>query len=97
MLNGRPLADKTLTLVLDGPDPFSQSFQVNAQGKFSGSIPQPGTYKVVIKESMAVMEGVQKKKDDAQEVPEKYQAPASTDERVTIKPGSNELTIALKD
>ena len=95
--NGRPLADKTLILALEGADGVSQSLRVEPDGTFAGEGPKPGTYKVVVAESMAVMEGVAKASKDGPKVATKYRAAATSDTTVTIDRGSNEKVIELKD
>jgi hypothetical protein len=95
--NGQPLADKTLILWLDGSDGVSQSLPLGPDGSFSGEVPQPGKYKVVIAESMAVMEGNAKARKDGPKVAAKYKAAATTDATVTIDRGENQKAIDLKD
>jgi hypothetical protein len=95
--NGRPLADKTLILALEGADGVSQSLRVEPDGTFTGEVPKPGTYKVVIAESMAVMEGVEKARKDGPKVAAKYRAAATSDVTVAIDRGSNEKVIELRD
>lgn len=95
--NGQPLADKTLILALEGVDGESQSIRVEPDGTFTGEVQKPGTYKVVIAESMAVMEGVEKPRKDGPKVATKYRAAATSDVTVAIDRGLNEKVIELKD
>src|SRR5262249_32805125 len=62
--NGQPLANKTLILTLEGAQGVSQSLPLGPDGSFDGEVPQPGTYRVSIAESLAVMEGFDRKRKD---------------------------------
>ncbi|MBN9121359.1 MAG: hypothetical protein J0I06_19775 [Planctomycetes bacterium] len=93
--NGQPLANKTLMLTLE--DGASQSLHVGPDGTFTGEVPKPGTYKVVIAESMAVMEGVEKARKDGPKIAAKYRSAATSDVTVNVDRGSNEKLIEFKD
>jgi hypothetical protein len=89
-LNGQPLADRMLTLFGgEGVDVFSQSVPILTDGSFSGEVPAPGTYKVVIQESLAAQEGNKPSTPDSAPVPPKYRDPATSDLTWTIEPGNN--------
>jgi hypothetical protein len=95
--NGQPLANKTLILTLEGAQGVSQSLPLGPDGSFDGEVPQPGTYRVSIAESMAVMEGLDRKRKDGPKIAAKYHAAATSDFKVTIDRRSNEKTIDLRD
>ena len=95
---GAPVAKMNLTLALDAAagESFSQSFSLDEAGKFSGELPQAGTFRVIIQESYAAMEGnaARSKKGS---VPPKYRSAKSTDITWAIKSGDNSRDIELKD
>jgi len=98
--HGAPVANRMLVLVFDAPgaDSFSQMLPLAPDGSFSGEVPQPGTYKVVIAESLAVMEGRTKKPaDDKGKLPDKYKDAATSDLSWTVDRGSNQQDFELKD
>jgi hypothetical protein len=95
--NGRPLADKTLILTLEGAEGVSQSLPLGPDGGFDGEVPQPGTYKVSIAESMAVMEGIDKPRKDGPKIAPKYRSAVTSSAKVTFDPGMNEKAIDLTD
>jgi len=95
---GAPVAKMNLAMALDAAagESFSQSFPLDEAGKFSGELPQAGSYKVIIQESYAAMEGnaARSKKGS---VPPKYRWAKSTDITWTVKSGDNSRDIELKD
>ena len=95
--NGQRLADKTLILTLEGSEGVSHSFQVGPDGTFDGEVSKPGTYKVSVAESMAVIEGFEKPRKDGPKIAAKYKSAGTSDARVTIDRGVNEKAIELKD
>ncbi|HEV3197914.1 MAG TPA: hypothetical protein VGZ73_08405 [Bryobacteraceae bacterium] len=95
--NGWPLADKTLILTLEAAEGVSQSLPLGPDGGFDGEVPEPGTYKVSIAESMAVMEGIDKQRKDRPKIAAKYRAAVTSDAKVTFDLGTNEKAIDLKD
>ena len=95
--NGQPLPDKTLILTLEGSEGVSHSLQVGPDGTFDGEVSKPGTYKVSVAESMAVMEGIEKPRKDGPKIAAKYKSAGTSDARVTIDRGVNEKAIELKD
>jgi hypothetical protein len=64
---------------------------------FDGEVSKPGTYKVSVAESLAVMEGLEKPRKDGPKIAAKYNAAGTSDARVTIERGVNEKAIELKD
>jgi len=104
MYRGTPVGNKTLHLVFDAPvgESFSQPFPLGPDGTFTGEVPKPGAYKVMVTESLAEMENYAKNKGQKSPagvvLPPKYRAADTSDVTVTINPGKNEnLVIELKD
>ena len=95
--NGQRLTDKTLILTQEGSEGVSHSLQVGPDGMFDGEVSKPGTYKVSVAESMAVMEGIEKPRQDGPQIAAKYKAAGTSDARVTIDRGINEKAIELKN
>ena len=95
--NGQRLTDKTLILTLEGSEGASHSLQVGPDGTFDDEVSKPGTYKVSVAESMAVMEGIEKPRKDGPKIASKYKAAATSDARVAIDRGINEKAIELKN
>lgn len=95
---GDPVADKTISLVKGTPpDVISQTLTIGADGAFTGEVPEPGDYKVIIGESLATMESGKKKAATGTKVPAKYAQAATSDVTWAIKNGSNRRDIELKD
>ncbi|OWK38035.1 hypothetical protein [Fimbriiglobus ruber] len=95
---GAPVADKTISLVKGAPpDIVSKTFSLGPDGTFTGEVPEPGDYKVVIGESLAVMEGGKSKAATGGKVPAKYAQAATSDVTWAVKTGSNKREIELKD
>jgi hypothetical protein len=95
--NGQPLADKSLILSLQTDPGVSQTLALQSDGSFEGEAPISGTYKVVIAESRAVMEGMGKARKDGPKVASKYASAKTSDAVVTIDRGVNVRKIELKD
>jgi hypothetical protein len=95
---GKPVAGQTLVLVSEGAKKefFSQRLPLSAQGTFAGEVPQPGKYKVVIEESLAVQEGRKPADPNRPAIPRKYRNRDTSDEEWTITEGDNYKEIKLK-
>jgi hypothetical protein len=96
---GKPLGGRTLTLVSEGApgEFFTQRIPILADGSFSGEVPAPGNYKVVIEESLAVQEGHASAGGTSKTIPPKYRAPATTDLVWTIQSGKNYQEFKLQE
>jgi hypothetical protein len=96
---GKPVAGRTLALYSEGKpgEFFSQKMPLGPDGSFSGEMPAPGKYKIVIEESLAVQEGRKPANDNRPKIPRKYRAPATSDLFWTIHDGDNDLDFDLKE
>jgi hypothetical protein len=96
---GGPVGDRTLALCSQGPegDFFAQKLLLGPDGTFSGEVPVPGDYKVVIEESLAVQEGRKEAAANRVNIPEKYRSASTTDLVWSIVPGPNTRNIELTD
>ena len=96
---GNPVGLKTLNLRSEGEagESFSQRISIQADGTFSGEVPEPGSYKVLIEESLAVQEGVHKIDPNQPILPAKYKDPATTDLSWVITKGENKKDFELSE
>ena len=96
---GTPVAGKTLILAFDSSagEFFSHTLPLSSEGTFSGEVSKAGSYKVVVMESMAVMEGIEKPNPKSLKIPAKYRDAKSSDIAITIPTAKNDFTIELKD
>jgi hypothetical protein len=96
---GNPVGSKTLALFSEGApgEFFAQKIPIGPDGTFSGEVPAPGTYKVVIEESLAVQEGARRPAGDQVKVPDKYRSVATTDLTWTIEKGDNSRDLVLSE
>jgi hypothetical protein len=96
--DGHPVASATLTLCSDGEgsDLFIHRIALMPDGTFSGQVPLPGKYKVVIEESLAAQEG---NAPDAPrlKIPMKYTRRETSDLTWTIQQGDNVQNFDLKN
>jgi hypothetical protein len=96
---GQPAVGQTLALFSEGSagEFFSQKIPLDADGRFTGEVPTPGTYKVAIEEPLAVQEGHKTAAGDRPPIPPKYRKAATSGLVWTIKPGDNERSFELTE
>jgi hypothetical protein len=96
---GQPVGNRTLALCSRGRDGdfFAQKLHLRSDGSFSGEVPTPGDYKVVIEESLAAQEGKQEIDPNRAKIPAKYESRETTDLVWTIREGPNSKTIELTE
>jgi hypothetical protein len=96
---GQPVGEQTLVLQSQGKQGefFTHKIPISAEGTFSGEGPAPGTYKVVIEESLAAQEGVKPAGGKAAAVPRKYRRAETTDLTCDIHAGKNTINLELTD
>ena len=97
-LGGTPVGSQTLTLFHEGSDNerYAQNIPIGPDGTFSGEVPAPGLYKVLIQPSMAAMEGNAPPDAKTIAIPAKYRDRTTSGLEWDIKPGDNERTFELK-
>jgi hypothetical protein len=96
---GQTVGEQTLVLHSQGNQGefFTHKIPISADGTFSSQGPAPGTYKVVIEQSLAAQEGVKPAGGKAAAVPQKYRLVESTDLTWDIHAGENKKDIELTD
>jgi hypothetical protein len=98
-VQGTPAAGQTLTLHSGGgaKDFFAVRLPIKADGSFEGEVPARGDYKVLIEESMAVMEGRKPTGGPTLKIPARYRTAAGTDLVWPIHDADNFREFDLKE
>jgi hypothetical protein len=96
---GEAVGGQTLTLVSEGAagEFFTQKIPLRADGTFSGEVPVPGNYKVVIEESLTVQEGRPPAGGNRRQIPAKYRAAATSGLVWTLQKGENNREFELQE
>jgi hypothetical protein len=96
---GEPVGGQTLALFSEGgaKEFSSQKIAIDADGFFSGEVSAPGTYKVVIEESLAVQEGQKPASAVGKKVPQQLRSAATSKLEWPIQSGENYREFKLEE
>lgn len=108
---GKSVGNKTLFLKFVAPpeESFTQMLPLSKEGTFAGEVAKPGSYKVVMAESLAAMDAKAIAINDGPvneapmnlgnqgTFPAKYKDASTSDLTLTIESGQNTLNIELTD